>query len=1385
MSGTKAALKAAKAAIDNSQWDEAIKNANTVLETDKSNYFAKLFLGRAYEKTDEIDKAAKVYHEAAELKPDDTQAWQGLISLYEPRGSKYLDAYGEVAVKLAVLFAQAGDLHRAQSTIDKLITLAKKNGTPAQHKRALQVLLPGSPVWTFLEGRLQHPSLTFRRLIDITEKDEQARITKEIAERRTRIGARLGKVTEEVKREVYATSDLEALYRSAIDWTDDDTTRRELEEKLFQRAYDTLIVLPSELKDTKRSQVIETARGMVLVKHTLRLAWDVHLEWSDTARIEDLDVNVLLEYVAFFPDAGLSRVLRAFLRSEASPFTLPPRDEAEESDDTSQLSAEDRLILMVEGLGDGKASQLAHRLTAEYYSTLEEYESVIDTVRTGLRLLKIEEFKAGISLQMSKDAFNTILASALVHFQSPRNHPEARGLMEDILQRDPDSAQALAGLGLVHEEEGNYQEAIKFLSRALSQDPGSLKLRIEAAWCRALAGSLEEASAELKSCLEDITTKDPKSNDLRALVQYRIGKCQWDLDPSKAARKDRKGAYALFLAAIKANPNFAPAYTSLGFYYADYAKDKKRARQCFQKAFELSASEVEAAEHLASAFADQGEWDVVELVAHRVIESGKTKPSAGSRRKGISWPFSALGVVQMTRQEYSQAITSFLSALRISPDDYHSYVGLGESYHNSGRYNSASRTFHYAEAPHDGVEMKISGEKWFTEYMLANVHRELGDHDQAIDLLCAVLEKRPDEFGVLIALLQTYVERAWRLLDSGFFGRATESASGALTVAREVARTRPEAFNLWKAVGDACSIYQWAQSAAHDFPHEDTRILIQDGVSADVFDVLSDLDNTNAGSFQSAAHTNGNDGNRPSEYLSFALLAYKRAIHCCSNDLHAQAVAWYNLGWAEYRAYTGTTSKHARGFSMAAVRCFKRAIELEAGNSEFWNALGVATSKLNVKVSQHAFVRSLYLNERSADTWTNLGVLSLINNDHELAHQAFGRAQSTDPDCGHAWLGEGLIALNIGDTKEALSHFVHAFEISHSSSVVTKKQYTVSVFDSLVSKAAVSSELTQLIQPLFALHQIYAQVPTDSVSRHLSALLAERVGDHDSATSTLTSLCSILEAEYETTESPATLIRFAHAKSDLARNLLAQHSYEEAIDQASTSIDLTTDTDGPDASLARIRLSAHLVQGLAHFYLSNLDKSIDAFRSALTESSSDPAVICQLSQVLWATAGDAQRQVARDQLAACVASHPGYVEAWVLLAAMAGLDKDEDTAAAVRADLLALRADDAVGVVEAGMIDRALVALAGAMGDPSDELRAAIVRAPDGVGAWKELARHVGGEDGEYAARMALLAATRAVPPYGSLGAEELAAVYGGTGDAGHVQKAVMLAPWEAYKTTA
>jgi superkiller protein 3 len=74
------------------------------------------------------------------------------------------------------------------------------------------------------------------------------------------------------------------------------------------------------------------------------------------------------------------------------------------------------------------------------------------------------------------------------------------------------------------------------------------------------------------------------------------------------------------------------------------ANDPNRAYKCFQKAFELDPGEVEAAESLASDFANSRQWDLVELISHRVLSASRKRISTNRQ---LSWPHRALGVSEL------------------------------------------------------------------------------------------------------------------------------------------------------------------------------------------------------------------------------------------------------------------------------------------------------------------------------------------------------------------------------------------------------------------------------------------------------------------------------------------------------------------------------------------------------------------------------------------------------------------------------------------------------------------------------------------------------------------------------------------------------------------
>lgn len=1367
-----------------------------------------IFLAFALDKKNELAEAENVYHKATSLRPQDPQAFQGLIKLYERQGTKKLTEYQQAVVSLAQIFHDAEDLYKSQETVDKFVDYARVHGDKLQYADALWIQLPESPLYPILEGRFPKPPSTYGIIAHILEEFEKKRINTLIGERRTRLGAKLSEVTTEAKREVYAQSKLEHIYRQLINWTSDDDVRRDAEEKLIQYCYDRLLVTPaSDVKAQEQQKVVGLANDMVIIKHPYKLAWDIAIDMQDHKEIKDWDSTLLRDYCAFFPDSDLYKVITAYLTSPFSPF--PPAKEGEtkepeskaDSDDSEDddddggvptsfvpLTDEDRIMMISEGITSNE-SLFAYRLVGSFFLQTGEYESTVEFMRKARQFVVRERAKIGLSYENTDDAYALFLATSLVYYQSPRYHQEAKGLFDGVLERDATSTSALIGVGLIFEEEEEYDQAIDFLERALKRDATNLRVRSEAAWVKALKGDWKTAKDELMECLPPLEEKIATAKDLLADTHYRLGCCLWNLDTSRQARKQRKGecAYGYWLSALNHNMNHAPSYTSLGIFYNDYSKDKKRSRRCFQKALELSAAEVTAAERLARSFAEDGDWERVELVAQRIIDSGKVKPPPGSKRKGISWPFAAMGVAELNKQDYHKAIVSFQSALRLSPMDYHSWVGLGESYHSSGRFMAAIKTIVNAQRLESEIETDISGDTWFTKYMLANIKRELGEYDESIALYQAVTETHPGEQGVIIALMQTMVDNALSCVEKGLFGKAIELAVDTINFAAETPQGVRETFNFWKSVADASSVFCAVQSRTADFPTAKVKELLE-GSHQEAFELLSNVDNvgTNVVYAKGIYPQDEQLGVDMTRCIHSTILCFKEAVHVSSGDKHAQSVAYYNLGWAEYRAHTCLPSnlrKKSSSYLKASVRALKRAIELESGNPEFWNTLGVVTSEISPSVAQHAFVRSLHLNERNPAAWTNLGVLALLSGDAELANESFTRGQSADPEYCHAWLGQGFLALLYGDAKEARGLFTHAMEIAEASSLPTRKHYSSSIFDHILT-APPNMTVASLIQPLFALNQVQSLRPSDLAFGHLSTLFQERTRDSSSAVKTLEKLCGIIEEDYENTESTDSLARFTLARTDLARAYLAAGAYEKAVECGEMALGLSSDETeselGPDQRKAA-RLSAHLTVGLGQYFLAEYQEAEKCFQAALKESDNNPDATCLLAQVLWAQGTDESRDKARGALFEVIEKQPDHVQSVLLLGVVALLDQDESSLEAVVEELQGLRTNDRVSPSGQSQIGEVLRAIAGlaeghTQQDMVQQVQEDVMLYPNLPHGWSSLAEATGDE---HAAQMALKVAVRGIPPRGILDARDLAEAYSGTGKAADAQRAAHLAPWE------
>lgn len=1444
-------------------------------------------MGFALDKAGKLDEAVPVYEEATRAKPADAQGWQGLIQVYEKQGAVSIPKYKEAALQLSLIFRDAEDLFKCQGVVDKFVGFARAKGDSQQIVDALGIILPDSPIYPTLVGRVPGPAATYETIAKLVETDETRRINTLIGERRTRLGARLVDVTTEVKSEVFATSPLTHIYSELINWTRDDDLRHEYEEKLLAYRVDRLAAFSGDDKAVERAEVVKFAKGMVIIKQPFQLAWDIAIDWEDLEEIRDWDAALLWEYRTLFPESGLGRALSGFLTSDLSPFGEPPADpkqeeakknkkkkeedgaDEDEDEDVTEdeedekgdgeksengekkekrkprrkivplpTTDEERLALLQEGVAESK-SFLASRMLSAWYQNEEDHADNIELLRKALKRLEDRKSSTGMAFQNTEDSLDVSLATSLIYHQTPHNHPKAKRLFEKVLAHNDKARLALIGMGLICEEEVDYDAAASFLERALVLDKNDLRVRSEAAWVHTLKGSYGHAKGEFEACIpllvQQVQSKvvriSQPAQKLLALTQYRLGTCIWNLDTSRAARKDRNGAYKLFLSALKNDLNLAPAYTSLGVFYADYGKDRKRAFKCFMKAIELSDGELEAGRRLVQTFADKRDWESIELVAQRVVNSGLATPPWGSKKPAHSWPYAALGTAQLHQKEYNKAMMSFRMATRLSQTDYHSFIALAETYLRARMHYSAVRAIDQARRIEEEGGLDESYERWFTDYLLANIYRGVGEHDKAIALYESILAVRPNEEGVLIALMHAMVESAESCIKTGLFGEAVSKAAETLAFAGKVpAETAEATFGFWTAVASACGVFSTVQGKATAFPAALAATLVTIGSSGDeehdAYKFLQETDRVGTAVILAYETFSGDEkvGVDLTRCLHATILAYKRALYVTpANDNHMRAVAHYNLGWAEYRAHTCLPEDlrgSLNGYLRAAIRCFKRAIELEAGNRKFWNALGVATSAVHPPVAQHAFARSLFLGRGRASVWANLGTLALLHDDAELANHAFAEGQSTDPDYGPSWLGQGYVALRFGEAAEARSLFLHAMDLSDASSLAAREQYAISLFDHLVDEDTLNDEdkaakttTTDLARPLIGLEQVRRLQPQQLPYAHLFALYRERIHDKTNTSTILEEICATLEADFEATESVESLKRVAVAKADLARAYVAMGNYDAAIECSEMALQLVDDSDGnsvegelPAVARKKVRLSANLAAGLARFFSEDFDGALADFEAIFAEDGGadearNPDVVCLFAQVLWASGREDARQRAQDELFAVIETRPDHVQAILLLGVVALLNGDAESAEAVVAELAELeegKSHTVVAAADQAHIGQVLHALA----NPERETDAASRRAarsqaqrdimlhPHLPHGWTNLAEEAEetdvdataqddeDEDEDFASDMALQLTLNLLPPRGTLGPEDLARACVGTRRPADAQVAIVAAPW-------
>jgi len=162
-----------------------------------------------------------------------------------------------------------------------------------------------------------------------------------------------------------------------------------------------------------------------------------------------------------------------------------------------------------------------------------------------------------------------------------------------------------------------------------------------------------------------------------------------------------------------------------------------------------------------------------------------------------------------------------------------------------------------------------------------------------------------------------------------------------------------------------------------------------------------------------------------------------------------------------------------------------------------------------------------------------------------------------------------------------------------------------------------------LLEPAFALKHYTQQRPRDAAAAHVYALICERLGGTDEAVASLERAAAILEEEFEAT--------YSMALCNLGRVRLATGGYQGSLEAFTNCWEL----DPPGASL---RVQCKLGQGLAYFWLGQVDECFEAFLVSLDEAENSgeaglkDEVVVLLSRTLWGLGTEDAKETAKTHL---------------------------------------------------------------------------------------------------------------------------------------------------------
>ena len=336
-----------------------------------------------------------------------------------------------------------------------------------------------------------------------------------------------------------------------------------------------------------------------------------------------------------------------------------------------------------------------------------------------------------------------------------RDFSGAKGYFVDLIQRDPDHADALHGLAAVDAAEGRFANAERLLRRAIALNPVQVAYQVSLADALLADGRVEEAERLCRHAMALEPSFAPVHVSLGAVLIH-------------LRRLDE--AIEALLKAVDLEPGFAEAYNHLGRAYNN-RRELRRAADAFRRAVLLRPDYTVAYNNLGHALRGLGELDEARSVFEHVLALDENYHPA---RRNLATVLAAQGELDEAAQRLEECVEH-------APRDRAALEQLGVVQHTLGRLRAAARTYRRALAlsPADPeLQLKLG--------LVLNEARQTPEAEAAF---LDARERAPDDPRIHAELAALYEE-------TNRLDRMQESVAAGLALAPDDPRLNLEAAKL-------------------------------------------------------------------------------------------------------------------------------------------------------------------------------------------------------------------------------------------------------------------------------------------------------------------------------------------------------------------------------------------------------------------------------------------------------------------------------------------------------------------------------------------------------------------------------------------------------------